>query len=91
MSNKSYNLNVQMKNLKGEEVGGATLGEVLADLLAQKSEGISPSKAISMAVKLADGKPLELDQSDLDALRRFVEAHEGLYNIAKVRILELLQ
>ena len=68
-------MNVKLKNLKGEE-SQVHLGEVVGDAIAgcgaEQCKGLKPAKLVGWAEKLTAKEPLSLDETDFDALREFV-------------------
>ena len=83
------NLNKPMRSLDGSDHQSETLGKVLATYIVSQSKG-DALKMYSWAMKLYEGKELELDKADFIVLRRFVEDNEQLYIISKAQILEVL-
>lgn len=80
-------LNKPLLNLEQKQIDDATIGRVLATNLANSNEG-DPVKWMIWATLLYKGSPIEIDKSDFEKLRRFVENHRQLTNLAKAAILE---
>lgn len=80
------NLNELLKDLDGKEIAGENLGKMLAKVLASSSEG-DPIKFMSWALSLHKGEPIELDLSDAELLRNFIQANRLITNLAKNEML----
>lgn len=88
MANKKIDLNKAIKDLDGKEIEGSNLGKLVAQMLASANKG-DALKYMSWALKLHEGKSIELDPSDLETLKNFVKDHEQLTNLSKAQILEV--
>lgn len=84
------NLNLPLKSLTNEIIGKQTIGQELAKLLGDQQQNIDAIKAFGWALKLANNEDLEIDQSDLEALKLFVKNHPSMLVWFKGRILEIL-
>jgi hypothetical protein len=76
---------------KAADVDGKdiTIGKLLAGRLAGANKG-DALKMFSWAQKLYNGKPIDLDKSDIETLKEFVKSDESLTILAKAQILEVL-
>jgi len=74
-------------NISDQEGNIILANKLLANLLAQLSKGNS-IKLIDIALKLNDGKELDLDKSDADMLKDLIEQTD-LQNILKYRLLNV--
>lgn len=85
-------LNFQLKNLDGTDMqcDQAHAGRILAQVLAESNKGNSV-KLMSWAIKLYDKETIELDDTDLETLRAFVNNTEFLKNLAKYQIINELK
>lgn len=86
------NFNKSIKTLNGIDVKDAngkdvTLGNILAEQLVSGSKG-DAVKFYGWALKLHDGKELELDKSDTQTLKDFITNNEQLTILAKAQLLE---
>lgn len=79
-------LNKPVLNLEGDPIEESTAGKVLASNLAAATEG-DPVKYMIWATLLYKGSPITVDKSDVSHIRKFVENHRGLTNLAKAAIL----
>lgn len=66
------------------------LGKVLAGHLDQHNKG-DALKFLSWALKLIEGKELDLDKSDQEVLITFIKNNEGLNNLFKGRVINLIE
>jgi hypothetical protein len=73
-----------VKDQNGKDV---TLGNVLADQLVAGTKG-DAIKYYGWALKLHEGKELELDKSDTQTLKDFITNNEQLTILAKAQLLE---
>lgn len=83
-----------LKDLSGAEIteGLNHAGRIVATVLSgQAVKEIEPLKAWEWAQKLWKHEELELDKTDMDKLKSFIEKHEGLSIMAKAQILEILR
>jgi hypothetical protein len=86
------NFNKPIKNLTGQSMKDAngkevTLGYILAEQLVSGSKG-DAVKFYGWALKLHEGKEIELDKSDTQTLKDFVTNNEQLTILAKAQLLE---
>jgi|SRR5690625_3535974 len=90
-------LNFNLKNLSGEDLitgkgeNGETTyqnaGKLLANLLVGQTEG-DTIKYYDWALKLHGGNAIDLDRSDQDKLKKFIEGNKQMTILAKAQILE---
>ncbi len=73
-----------VKNQNGTDV---TLGSILADQLVSGSKG-DAVKFYGWALKLHEGKELDIDKSDTQTLKDFITNNEQLTILAKAQLLE---
>jgi len=83
-------LNKPILNLEGIELEGVTMAKVVANALANAGQG-DAIKFLDWALQLHKGQVLELDKSDFDTLKNFVQNAQGLTVLAKGRILPEIQ
>lgn len=86
----AIDLNHLLKDLDRNEVVGSNAGEMLAMLLVNTPQGNIP-KHIDWALTLHKGQPIQVDNADLEYLRKFVENSNSLSILAKYQILEMLK
>lgn len=86
---KKVKLNIQIIGLDGKPMEGVTLGQVVADRLANAVNG-DPLKFMAWAQKLHDNKELELDPSDIETFKAFINNAQNMTILLKARILEVL-
>ncbi len=79
-------LNKNLVDLEGKEIPNANAGKLVANLLAQDNKG-DALKKFGIAQKLYNGDKLDLDASDTQMLKTFVEASEQMTVLAKAQIL----
>jgi hypothetical protein len=75
---------IAVVNQNGKEV---TLGSILADQLVSGSKG-DAVKFYGWALKLHEGKELDIDKSDTQTLKDFITNNEQLTILAKAQLLE---
>ena len=80
---KSLSGNV-VKDQNGKEV---TLGGILAELLVNGNKG-DAIKFYGWALKLHEGKEIDLDKSDTQTLKEFITNNEQLTILSKAQLLE---
>mgnify|MGYP003630082427 CR=1 FL=1 len=83
------NFNVNLKDMKGVE-SDQNLGELLAMLLSQSSEG-NANKLIPWGFKLMGGQELDLDVADQKLLTEFIGNVKDLTNLGKYRLTEVIE
>jgi hypothetical protein len=76
---------VSAKDGQGNDI---TLGNILAQQLVSGSKG-DAVKYYGWALKLHEGKDIELDKSDTQTLKDFITTNEQLTILAKAQLLEL--
>lgn len=85
-------LNKPIKNLKGEAVkDSATMGEILADRMAGSSNVGDSIKWLTWAIDLSNGKPIEVDKSDINKIKDFLQKPEYFNVLVAGRILEAIE
>lgn len=84
------NLNKNFVNLDGKEIENNNIGKLVAELLAQSTKG-NCLKFWDWAIKLNSGKGLDLDPSDAQTFKSFIENSENLVVLAKAQILSLIK
>lgn len=90
-------LNWKLKELNGKEMQSDSeetihAGKTLANLFTRTgSERVSnPVKYFDWALKLYNKQSIEVDESDLDEIKKFIKDHSTLFVIAKAQILKKL-
>lgn len=83
------NFNKPLLEIDGTAVSESNLGKGLATSLAYSKKGDS-IKYWGWALKLDEGKELELDKSDYDTLKSFIKENEGLIVMIKAQLLEVM-
>jgi hypothetical protein len=76
---------VSAKDGQGNDI---TLGNILAQQLVSGSKG-DAVKFYGWALKLHEGKELDIDKSDKQTLKDFITNNEQLTILAKAQLLEL--
>lgn len=84
------NLNKNFLDLEGKEIAGNNMGKLVANILSQSTKGDS-LKFWDWAIKLNAGKELDLDPSDYQTLKAFIENSETMFVQAKAQILAVLK
>lgn len=89
------NFNKPFKDLLGmpliDETGKEVImGIVLANQLVSSTLG-DPVKFWGWALKLAEGKDIELDKSDKGTLKSFIETNDKLTILVKAQLLEVFE
>lgn len=82
-------LNLNYKDLDGNDISEANMGKQLASLLCGKSGNIEPVKAFDWALELHKNKSIEIDKADLMKLTKFIESSETMTNLAKAQLLKV--
>lgn len=85
----TLDLNIPVLDLNEKRVGDGTLGQLLASQLMASNEGDS-IKFYDWALKFHNNKPVELDKSDYQTLKSFIEKSITLTNLAKAQILNYM-
>lgn len=83
---KKIDLDFNLKNLLGEEIKDGHAGKIVAETLASAADG-DALKNWGWANKFYKREPVDLDRSDFDKLKNFIESHKGLPAITKAQIL----
>lgn len=81
------NLNIAIKDLDGNEIPSANLGKLIAQALISATEG-DALKQHEWAHKLHAGLELDLDNSDTEALKSFINNHKGITTLVKAPALK---
>jgi hypothetical protein len=86
------NLDKMFKNLDGKDFEGDHnhMAKFLANALALERSDIPVIKAYDFALKLQKSGELEVDNSDLQALKKFVENCNGAVPFSKAQLLNVL-
>jgi hypothetical protein len=84
------NLNVAIKDLNDEAIPETNLGKFIASQLSQSNKG-DALKLFEWALKLNKGEEIDIDSSDQELLKGFVNTSETMTNIVKYRFLECLK
>lgn len=71
MENKKLNFNKSLKDLDGKEINNANMGKILANTLVSQGKG-DPIKYWGWALNINEGKELDLDKSDFEHLKEFI-------------------
>lgn len=79
------NLNFNLKGLDGKEIENANAGQLLANLLAQRSDEDS-LKLYEIAKKIYEGKPLELDTVDKSRVVSIIKETKEFTNLLKAQL-----
>lgn len=82
-------LNVPIKNLDGENIADITIGKQIANALVSVSKG-DALKYYDWAVKLNKGEAIEVDRTDLNKIKEFVENSEVFTILLKAQALEVI-
>jgi hypothetical protein len=91
MSKMKLDLNKPVKGLDGADLKDSNLSKILANALCGKTEGIEPVKAIDWALKLYNEGFIEIDDSDTEKLKNFIEKEENFTNLLKASLLKELK
>lgn len=81
--------NFNLIGLDGKEIENENVGKTLARNLSSVAEGDS-LKFMDWARKIYNGTELDLDPSDVQTLKAFVEKSQYLNNLSKSMILEVI-
>jgi hypothetical protein len=83
------NLNKNLVDLDLKEIPNSNAGKLIANLLAQDTKG-DALKKFSLATKLYNGEELDLDPSDFNLLKSFIEDSVQMSVLAKAQILLMI-
>jgi hypothetical protein len=88
----TLNFTFKFKDLAGKDIPGdnGNAGKILANMLSQQNKGNS-IKMYDWALKLWNGKPIEVDDSDFDVLIALIENSEFLTIMAKAPLIEYMK
>lgn len=88
------NFNVSFKDLLGQSIiiegEPANIGKMLGQALASSNEG-DALKMFDWAMKLYAGTELDLDRSDYDKMKSFINVSKVLSNLQKGQMLEIMK
>ncbi len=91
MKNKIINLNKDLETLDGKILPGENnMGKILAQNLVFSVDKENYLKFYDWGTRLYKGETLELDRSDYEKLRKFIEGLD-LPNITKAQIMPLIE
>lgn len=85
------NLDLQFKNIDGTEIAGNTMAKLLSDMLAAQTPGIQAIKAYDWAMQLFKVGEIEVDRTDLDLLKKFIEQNSQIGNLVKAQLIGAMQ
>lgn len=83
-------LNFQITDLSGSPIEGETAGQRLARVLAGSPKG-DALKFVDWARKLYAYEAIEVDRSDINILKAFVNGSEFITSLVKVEILNKIE
>ena len=83
------NLNFNLKSIDGKEINDSHAGKLLGNILVSSIKG-DALKYYDWGRKLYNGEDIEIDRSDLNNIKSFVESHEQITILAKAQILEVI-
>lgn len=88
----TLNFNFKIKDLAGKAIEGpnGNAGKLLAQMLSGLNKGNSV-KLYDWALKLWNGKPLEIDDTDADVLSGLIDGSEFLTVMGKVPLIEYIK
>ncbi len=81
-------LNFKVKSLDGTELEYA--GKLVANALVSQTKG-DAVKYLGWALKLYEGKSLDLDKSDTDNLKNFIKDNDNLTVLSKGQVLAVFE
>lgn len=82
----SIDFNFSFLNLDGTEIPKSNAGKLIANSLASATKGDS-LKQWHWANKLYNGEVLDLDPTDIQTLKTFIENTEGITALARAQCL----
>jgi uncharacterized protein YcfJ len=82
-------LNFELLNLEGKAIEGALTGKLVAQRLSGGAGG-DALKLIGWARKLYKGDAIELDASDAQTFRAFIDADQELTILTKAQVIEAM-
>lgn len=83
------NLDKNILNLKGEPMQDK-LSDVLANILAMSTVG-KPAKMITWAVNLTNNGEIEVNDDDVELIKKVIENDRFTINLAKAQLLEEIE
>lgn len=84
------NFDFLFKDLEGKEIKDADAGKMLGNALATSNKG-DAVKTFEMAMKIYNHIEFEVDKSDKQMLVDFVKSNDGLTNLVKAQLLDIIQ
>ena len=85
----TIDLNHPLQDLDGNPIADSNLGKNMAAQLVTVAHG-NVVKHYDWALALHRGKPIEVDQADLDYLKKLVEDSASITILGKKQILDLM-
>lgn len=82
-------LNFALKGLDGKEIGDSNAGKLVGNTLVAGTKG-DALKYYDWGRKLYAGEALEIDRSDLDKIKTFIQESEAMTILAKAQIIEAI-
>lgn len=79
-------LNFDLKDLAGQPIKDSNAGKIIANALVQDASG-DALKYWDWALKLYNGKELDLDASDVEKFKNFINTYQGLPILTKAQVL----
>ncbi|MEE8341973.1 MAG: hypothetical protein V3S42_04615 [Candidatus Neomarinimicrobiota bacterium] len=84
-------LSKNLINIDRKPVENKTIGQILGEYIASKKiENIGPVKAMNWALDLYENKPIDLDKSEFDNIRKAMESTTELSCFVSGQIIECL-
>lgn len=83
-------LYIPIKDLKGADVPGLSLSDLVANALVSGNSG-QPAKAFSVASRLIEKGEVDLDKPDLDFVKTVVQGSNAITDLVKYRFLEAVE
>ncbi len=83
-------LNFDLKDLAGNAIPEANCGKIVANALSQEANG-DALKYWDWALKLHNGKILELDNSDQQTFKDYIKSSQSLSVLLKAQVLLLFK
>jgi hypothetical protein len=95
--NMKIDLDWKIKNLAGKEMEGDNedpvhAGKIVAGLMVGvgSQNQSNPIKYFDWALKLYNKQPIEVDEADLEEIKKFVKEHQQIFIIVKAPLLRYL-
>ena len=84
-------LNKKLINIDRKPVENKTIGQIFAEFIASKKiESIGPVKAMNWALDLYENKPIDMDQSEFDNIKKEMESTSDISCFVAGQIIECL-